>query len=647
MESSASRTNIGKTEVFAVDLPGTYSLEPVSSEEQATRDFLVFCRPTVCVYVCAASSLERSLFMLASVAEFCGNIVLCVNMTDELENMGARVDVDELSQAFGITAVCVCAKNKYGISELKRAISQSIECPRTAHKLRYPDAVEDSLSQIQDCLNKLSEDLSSRGTAVRFLCGDGNFLSALCEVYPKYTVRLEEIFKKAVELSAECEQRTGQEMASFSEIITECSIKHAHSVCEKCIVAKKNDGSMPHDKCAFFADKILTGKIFAFPVMFLLLALVFFITIVAANAPSDALSALFSQLEGPLFSVLRACFLPERLCNMLVFGVFRVVGWVVSVMLPAMAIFFPLFTILEDSGYLPRIAFNLDAPFCACGGCGKQALTMCMGFGCNAVGVSGCRIIGSERERLIAILTNAFSPCNGRFPMLIVLITMFCPFSSSALRACVLSGVIVLSSLCALGVSKMLSLTLLSGKPSAFVMEMPPYRTPKFREVVVQSIVTRTAQVLVRAVCIAAPCGLLLWLLANMNFGGASALYHISEFLDPFARIFGMDGVILFAFIMGTPANEIVIPIMLMCYAGAGEISGYDSVESLREIFVGAGWTLRTAVCTLIFAVMHHPCAATLATIYKETKSVKYTLLSALIPAVCGLTLCFAVNAVF
>ena len=262
---------------------------------------------------------------------------------------------------------------------------------------------------------------------------------------------------------------------------------------------------------------------------------------------------------------------PEWLHGVLVLGVYRVLAWVVSVMLPPMAIFFPLFTLLEDLGYLPRVAFNLDHQFKKCGSCGKQALTMCMGFGCNAAGVTGARIIDSPRERLIAILTNNFVPCNGRFPTIIAIISMFfigavtLPFQS-ALSALMLTGVIVLGVFMTFAVSRLLSGTLLKGVPSSFALELPPYRRPQIGKVIVRSIFDRTLFVLGRAIAVAAPAGLIIWVMANVSVGGASLLSHCAGFLDPFARLLGMDGIILMAFILGFPANEIVVPIMIMAY---------------------------------------------------------------------------------
>ena len=367
-------------------------------------------------------------------------------------------------------------------------------------------------------------------------------------------------------------------------------------------------------------DKILTSKLTGIPIMLLLLIVVFYITIIGANYPSDLLFDFFSSLEEPLISIFNYLHFPEFLTNVIVLGAYKTLTWVVSVMLPPMAIFFPLFTILEDSGYLPRIAFNLDKCFKKCNACGKQALTMCMGFGCNAVGVTGCRIIDSKRERLIAILTNNFVPCNGRFPTIIAIITMFfVGFSKEAnlLKVLFLTGVILLGIFTTLFVSNILSRTILKGEPSSFTLELPPYRKPQYLKVIIRSILDRTLRVLSRAVIVAIPTGIIIYLFANININDTSILLHLSNFLDPFANIIGLDGVILLAFILGFPANEIVVPIIIMSYLSTGVMTDFTSLIELKQLLVNNGWTITTAICTILFSLMHWPCSTTCLTIKK------------------------------
>lgn len=400
-------------------------------------------------------------------------------------------------------------------------------------------------------------------------------------------------------------------------------------------------------------DRVAVGRFTAFPIMFLLLMLVFYLTIIGANYPSALLEAVFMRIEALILRAFDALGVAAWLKNALVFGMFRTVFRVVAVMLPPMMIFFPLFTLAEDMGYLPRAAFCLDRCFAFCGSCGKQALTLSMGFGCNAAGVVGCRIIPTRGERLIAILTNSLVPCNGRFPMLIALASAFFTFgagggrSSPLLSAAVLAALIVLSVAMTLAVTKLLSVTLFRGERSDFCMELPPYRPPKLIPLIARSMLDRTLHLLVRAVAVAAPAGLIIYAAANIRLGGESLLGAFSSLLDPFARFFGLDGTILSAFILGLPANEIVLPLMLMGYTGGGALGEASSGAALASTLSSSGWTLRTACCVMLFTLFHWPCSTTLLTIKKEAGGIKWMLLAALVPTAVGLALLALVNAVF
>ena len=392
-------------------------------------------------------------------------------------------------------------------------------------------------------------------------------------------------------------------------------------------------------------DYPFTGKKTAYPIMIALLMVVFWITITGANYPSEWLFSLFSyvgRLLHRLFDVLCA---PAWLRGLLLDGAYSTLIWIISVMLPPMAIFFPLFTFLEDVGYLPRVAFNLDKSFHKCNTCGKQALTMCMGFGCNAAGVIGCRIIDSPREHLIAVLTNSLVPCNGRFPILITIITIFFVGSMPAsIASLFLTAFILLSVMMTLFISKLLSATVLRGVSSAFTLELPPYRRPQIGKILIRSLLDRTVFVLGRAVIAAIPAGILIWLMANLSFNGSTLLAICSNFLDPFARLLGLDGIILMAFILGIPANEIVIPIAVMAYMAGNSLTSGISLIQLRELLTANGWTATTAICTLLFTLFHWPCATTLMTVKKETGSIKWTIAAALIPTLCGMLCCLLVN---
>ncbi|MEG2351520.1 MAG: nucleoside recognition domain-containing protein, partial [Bacilli bacterium] len=393
-------------------------------------------------------------------------------------------------------------------------------------------------------------------------------------------------------------------------------------------------------------DKILTSKIFGIPIMIMFLGIIFWLTISGSNYPSHILSRFLFNVQDYLSEILLKINTPIIIHDVLILGIFKTTSWVVSVMLPPMAIFFPLFTLLEDSGFLPRIAFNLDKLFMKAKCHGKQALTMCMGFGCNACGVMGCRIIDSPRERLIAILTNVFVPCNGRFPTLIAIISMFFATInfSSVTSALLLTIIIILGIIVTLAVSKLLSKTILKGLPSSFVLELPPYRKPQIGKVITRSILDRTLFVLGRALVVAAPAGLVIWLMSNITIGNISVLSYCTSTLDPVASVFGLDGTILMAFILGFPANEIVIPIIIMSYLSTNSLTDYASLSELKSLLVDNGWTIITAICTIIFTLFHFPCGTTLITIKKETGSNKWTLLAFLLPTIIGLLLCFIIS---
>ena len=392
-------------------------------------------------------------------------------------------------------------------------------------------------------------------------------------------------------------------------------------------------------------DKILTSKKFGIPIMLAFLGIIFWITIIGANYPSSILSNFFNYMQDKLISLFNILHVPNIITELLVNGMYKTVAWVVAVMLPPMAIFFPLFTFLEDIGYLPRIAFNLDNYFKKACTTGKQALTMCMGFGCNAAGVVGSKIIDSSREKIISMLTNAFVPCNGRFPLLITIATIFIgsyftkAVSSLVSTICVLL-VVLLGIILTLLISKILSKTVLKGLSSSFILELPPYRKPQVGSIIVRSLLDRTLFVLGRAISVAAPIGIVIWLFANVCIGGNSILFYLANFLDPFAKLMGLDGYILTAFILGIPANEIVLPIILMSYMSTGSLVDIENTFAIGEILKQNGWTLLTGINVMIFTLLHFPCGTTLISIKKESGSIKWTLLAFALPTICGIVIC-------
>ena len=629
--AAGQRITDGHTYVFT-DLPGCYSLNARSSEEEAARDCIYFGEYDRAVVVCDASCLERNFFLAAQILEVCGDAVICINLVDEAEKRGISVNGQLISERLGVPVVMMSARRRGEPAKLLPALGKP---SGSVPEIRYPEPIKEYITAVHTLL-------IGTGTARRQATV---FALRLLDSGSDFTDRLAEKYRISDENRSGCKTLAKRFIDSHggSDTVNDMISGAVSAFASDAVSGAVRTGNGAGKGSR--ADRILTGKLTAFPVMFLLLMGILWLTVTGANYPSELLSHLFSRLEGGVSSLLTSAGAPEVLTSLLCEGVIRVVGWVVSVMLPPMAIFFPLFTLLEDVGYLPRIAYNLDRGFAGCSACGKQALTMCMGFGCNAVGVTGCRIIDSKRERLLAVLTNSFMPCNGRFPILIAVISMFSA-CVGLWGSAILALVIVLAVMITLGVSKLLSETVLRGVPSSFTLELPPYRTPQFGKVLIRSVLDRTLFVLGRAAAVAAPTGLVIWLLANTGSGGISTLSRLSGFLDPVGRIMGLDGVIILAFILGLPANEIVIPIIMMCYVSGGSLVGCASLPELKNLLVSNGWNTVTAINTVIFTVFHWPCSTTLLTVKKETGKARCAIAAALIPTVIGTVLCIAVNLV-
>ena len=641
VESASGKFKTAKGSYTLVDLPGTYSLMAHSQEEEVARDFLLSATPFLTVVVCDALCLSRGLNLVYQTLEITKNVIVCINFLSEAKKRGIEIDIVALSKTLSLPIIPIEAKSKKTLKKLTDCIddvfSQKISISPVLSK--YPPHIERAVETLSPIIEeKWGDNLPSRWISLKLLCRDTSALNAINKIFnitPLYDgeilFRLSGIFSLIPR-----EKRNG----IYSEIASSQALYSKQTV-QTCI-KKEDKNPLPF----FRADRIITGKFSAFPIMLCLVLLVFWITIVFANYPSQLLVSLFDILGSKFSNFLSLINTPPFIHSLLFDGIYKVLTSVVSVMLPPMMIFFPLFTILEDLGFLPRVAFNLDSPFEKCGACGKQALTMCMGFGCNAVGVTGCRIIDSPRERLAAILTNCFVPCNGRFPMLITIITIF--LSSNSLYSAALLSLFVLVGIAATFLTtRFLTKTFLKGAPSSFILELPPYRKPEIIKTLIRSVFDRTLFVLMRAVCVAIPAGAVIWLLANINCAGSSLILIFSQFLDPFAKLLGLDGVILLSFILGLPANEIVVPIMLMCYLAKGSLSDIGSISVIRQIFIDNGWTVLTAINVLLFSILHFPCATTLLTIKKETGSLKWTLLSAVLPTALGIIVCFITTVLY
>ncbi len=637
------------TNFIMVDIPGTYSLMANSAEEEVARDFVCFGKPDAVVVVADATCLERNLNLVLQTLEITDRVVVCLNLIDEAKRKKITIDCDKLSEFLGVPVIPTNARSKKGLKELMDAVYK-VSGSYTSLKpisITYDDAIEQASSMLQQRICELTDGTINCGwAALKLLDGDPVLLSAL-DKYLGLNLLEDDKLQELLDTAKKHLADSGIQPNQLRDKIVSRLVRIAESISRDTVTFHNDQYNLTDRRL----DSILTSRVLGIPIMLCMLAVIFWLTIAGANIPSGLIADFLFGIEDKLTELFISAGSPKWLYGILILGIYRTLAWVISVMLPPMAIFFPLFTLLEDLGYLPRVAFNLDNFFKKACAHGKQALTMCMGFGCNAAGVIGCRIIDSPRERLLAILTNVFVPCNGRFPTLITIGTIFIggtaggAFQSLA-STLALTGTVIFGIVMTLLVTKILSKTILKGLPSSFTLELPPYRKPQIGRIIVRSVFDRTLFVLGRAVAIAAPAGLVIWIMANITIGDTSLLTYAADFLDPFARLLGLDGYILMAFILGLPANEIVVPIIIMSYMASGSMLELEELEDLRQLLVTHGWTWLTGVCVMLFSLMHFPCGTTLWTIRKETQSMKWTLTSFVIPTAAGIIICFVVASV-
>ncbi len=673
-----------------VDLPGTYSLLAGSPDEEVARDFILFGRPDVTVVVVDATRLERNLNLVLQILEITGRVVVCLNLMDEARRRGVLVDPERLERQLGVPVVATVARRKEGIE----ALLDTVLAVARGERATSPRRVEEHAPAVAAALDALLPELRrafpglehARWVALRLLSGDERVAEAVAS---GAIGRLEAPEGEAVGALAAAgggegapgraagaafspEAAAGEALVAradelrwrlprdFHDRLVETVYAEAHRIADAASVRGLRKARFDLDRTL---DRLLTSRWTGFPVMLLLLTVVFWLTIAGANVPSAFLSDLLIGKVHPLLHALGdGAHLPWWLSGFVFDGMYLATAWVVSVMLPPMAIFFPLFTLLEDFGYLPRVAFNMDALFRRAGAHGKQALTMCMGFGCNAAGVVSARVIDSPRERLIAIITNNFSLCNGRWPTQILIASIFIgalapPAVAGLVSAGAVVGIALLGIVFMFMSSWLLSRTMLRGEASTFSLELPPYRPPRVLQTLYTSIIDRTLIVLWRAVVFALPAGALIWLVSNVSVGGTSLAEHAVRILDPVGAVMGLNGVILLAYVVAIPANEIVIPTVLMLTVlttglagvgqGAGVMFDLDSAAQVKTLLEAGGWTLLTGLCLMLFSLLHNPCSTTIYTIYKETRSTKWTVVATLLPLVLGFLVCFGVAQVW
>lgn len=647
--TNATGIHIHKGKEFTlVDIPGTYSLMANSVEEEVARDFICFGNPDATIVVVDGTCLERNLNLVLQTLEITNNVVLCVNLMDEAKRKGILINSEKLSSILRVPVIETSATIGKGIDELMDSVYDVTfnKITQEPIDITYNDTIEEAITLMEGKLIPLLRGkINTRWIALKLLENEDTLLDSIDD-YLGFNIKEDKEILQAMSQARTILLSNGIDEKSLRDEIVSALVMKAESISKEVVTFSFEKYNSTDRK----VDSILTSKKFGLPIMILLLGIVFWITITGANIPSQILSNLLFWVQDKLTGFFIWLGTPTWIEGILVQGMYRTLAWVIAVMLPPMAIFFPMFTLLEDLGYLPRVAFNLDNFFKKSCACGKQALTMCMGFGCNAAGIVGCRIIDSPRERLIAIITNNFVPCNGRFPTLIAIITMFFagmftgPFQS-IMSTIILTGVIILGVVMTLMISKLLSRTILKGVPTSFTLELPPYRKPQIGKIIVRSIFDRTLFVLGRAIMVAAPAGIVIWIMANITIGDMTILTHCATFLDPFAHLIGLDGYILMAFILGFPANEIVVPIIIMSYMSTGSMIELENFQ-LHSLLISNGWTWLTAVCVMLFSLMHWPCSTTCLTIKKETQSWKWTAISFLVPTITGITICFVFTSI-
>ncbi|MYE16917.1 MAG: ferrous iron transport protein B [Gemmatimonadetes bacterium] len=671
--------------VKVVDLPGTYSLQAGSADEEVARDFILFGQPDVTVVVVDACRLERNLNLVLQVLEITDRVVVCLNLVDEARRHGVTVDVKRLERELGVPVIPAVARQGEGIDALLKAATDVATGARRTrpHRIRsHPAAVEDAIDGIEPLVAREFPELpNARWVALRLLNadervaeavrsgeigqlggdGNGNSPPRATPGAPAERPRGSAAISEGRERILRAATRHRWTLKpGFHDALAENIYREAARIADASVQKGLRKAGADLDRAL---DRWLTSRVFGFPLMLAILAVVFWLTIAGANVPSAMLATLLLDRVHPVLLDFGAwAGMPWWLSGFLFDGVYLATAWVVSVMLPPMAIFFPLFTLLEDFGYLPRVAFNLDSLFRRAGAHGKQALTMSMGFGCNAAGVVATRVIDSPRERLIAIITNNFSLCNGRWPTQILIAAIFIgalvpPHLAGVVSAGAVVGIALLGIFFMFLTSWGLSKTVLRGEATTFSLELPPYRPPRILQTLYTSVIDRTLIILWRAVLFAVPAGAVIWLISNISFGGASIAQHGIDLLDHFGLLLGLNGVILLAYVIAIPANEIVIPTVLMLTVltlgdpslgqGAGVMFEADSVGGTQELLSAGGWTLLTGVNLMLFSLLHNPCSTTIYTIYKETGSGRWTTLSALLPLIMGFVVCFLVAQVW
>lgn len=623
-----------------LDLPGTYSLISNSPEEEIAGEALCFQSYDLVLVVVDATCLTRNLNLLLQIADITPHMALCVNLLDEARRRNTTIDLPRLESLLQIPVIGISAHKRKDIRRLKNFLGTHIHATNphlsSMSSIQYPEPFQQALTMIEEVIPETHHG-NKRYFALRLL-DDETYLTSMKSAALS-TSSIEKI-QDALNESKNYLARHGITAIDIRDTIVSSFHQRSLKITESCVHTIEDSHPKPG-----LADKLITSRWLGFPLMLLLGAVLFWITIVGANIPSNYLMSLFQWIEPYLYQFLCSLSIPLPLCSLIMDGIYQTATWVTAVMLPPMMIFFPFFTLLEDIGFLPRLAFNLDRCFKKSGSCGKQALTMCMGLGCNAVGVTGCRIISDKRQRLVAMITNCFIPCNGRFSLLINLSTLFigtvyCQKMQSAVAVIFIFFLLLCSISFTLLITALLTKWCSKEFEPSFSMELPPYRKPRISQILIRSLLDRTFKILWRSLRISMPAGALLWIFSNISVNNYNLLSILATFLDPFGKLLGMDGMILMAFLLALPANEIFLPVLLMGYLSYETMYEPTNLLAIKTLLLSHGWSTLTAVNVMLFSVLHFPCATTLFTIKKESHSILWTFLGFIIPTTVAIGAC-------
>lgn len=611
---------IRNTDYELFNLPSITSISDLMDEEGITKNTLLFEKYEKIIYVINATTLEKNLNLLLQILQFNRNVIVCLNMMDDAEKLNIKINVDKLSTILSLPVIRYSPRNKEGIEELKNQLNYNVY---SNFKIIYDEKLENKIKSLNDVLEF---DLKSKYVSIKILEKDKSIIEKISKIYNK-DILSEEV--KNVLMTVNAEKIFDHESKLINKI--------SKDICKEVFIKDTN-------YVINNFDKLLTSKFFGIAIMLIVIGLIFYLTIVLANYPSKILEEIFVFIENLLLKISTFLHIPKMIYEPLIYGIYRIVSLIISIMFPPLVIFFIMYTYTEECGLLPRFAFNFDRIF-KCANCqGKQALTLCAGFGCNAYAIIESRKIENKRDRLLAILTNSFIPCSGRLPMIIAIISMFFVNSNNKLMvAFYLLLFILFSIIVSLLTSYILSKTILKEYHGFFTLELPKYKIPKLSNILKESIINKSLSILKRAIKVSLPIGLIMWLLTNTNIGSISIFTYISNSLNGLGKIIGLDGVILLSFILAIQANEIVLPVIIMGYLfldNVGFVSNYDTISN---ILINNGWNIYTAASVILFSIMHYPCTTTLLTIKSEVGT-KWMIYSFFIPLITGIIFLFLFN---